>query len=310
MKRQTIGKALLGLLLGIGGCTSDQDADNGIGLDGFSAEQGVAADQGPARDAGATDGSAISDGGLTSASVRVGNFSPDGPAFDLCVAPHGTASFTGPVLKGLGITAGLNYPQVTDYLPLPSGNFDVRAVSPNAADCNTPLAGVADATNLPSVSAGSFATLAVLGTVASGTTTPLQWKAFTDEREVAQGMIKLRLIHASPGSPSIDLGTGAATAFVPLFTNVAYSMIASGANIDANGYLQTNPLVNQTVTARASGTTIDALSVTNVNVPAGVIQTIFAIGQLANTKHPLKALVCVDNAPPASSHLATCSTMP
>ena len=95
-------------------------------------------------DAASSDAGSAATDAAAAALVRVAHLSPDAPAVDFCIAAHGTTSFSGPVLKGASLTAGLSYPSVTQYLPVPAGQYDVRLVAPNAADCHTSLAGLAD----------------------------------------------------------------------------------------------------------------------------------------------------------------------
>ena len=81
------------------------------------------------------------------ASVRVAHASPDAPAFDVCVAPHGTATFQGPLLARLaasvtaatGIDAGavgVSFSQVSAYVSLAPGQYDVRLVAAGASSCD------------------------------------------------------------------------------------------------------------------------------------------------------------------------------
>jgi len=237
--------------------------------------------------------------------LRVAHLSPDAPAVDLCVK-LGSGSFTGPVLKGLGVTAGLAYSQVTKYLTLDAGQYTARLVAPNAADCNTSLAGLPDYV-LPSLSGGTYATAAAVGLV--GGTPAFTVKPFVDDYTAPAGQGAIRFVHASPGTPPVDVGLLAGTTFTAIFTDVAFSNFDSGTGIDANGYYGAAPLTNVTVAARATGTTANALVVPGVSLAAGQTATAFAIGIIGNATTPLKALVCGDNAAP-TGNLATCSVLP
>src|SRR5580658_9937302 len=71
----------------------------------------------------------------TSALIRFANWSPDSPAFDMCIAPHGTTSFQGPLLSALAAatgsdagSAGLAFPLVSAYTLVPPGQYDARIV--------------------------------------------------------------------------------------------------------------------------------------------------------------------------------------
>lgn len=238
--------------------------------------------------------------------VRVAHLSPDAPAVDLCLK-LGSGAFAGPVLRGLGATAGLAYPQVTRYLTLDAGAYTVRLVAPGAADCSTSLAGLPDYA-LPALAAGTYATAAAVGLV--GGTPPFTVKPFVDDHAVASGKAAIRFVHASPGTPAVDVGVGSGAGFTPLFVNVAFPDAAgAGGGIDANGYLVTDPLAGAQISARVHGSATDALVVPGVSAAAGTTSTVFAIGLLGSGTTPLRALACVDNDAP-SGLLATCAAAP
>jgi hypothetical protein len=269
----------------------------------------------PASDGGtASDGGSASDGGTPESStgptalVRVAHLSPDAPAVDFCLAPHGTTTFIGPVLEGAGNATGLSYTQVTKYLPVPVGQYDVRIVAPGAADCSKSLAGLPDFTSLPALAANGSFTIAAEGQVTAGGV-PFGLAAYVDEATVASGKAALRFVHASPGTPAVDVGTGAGSTFAAVFSNVAYGAVAaSGGGIDASGYLVTAPLSGVELSARAHGGTADALIIAAASLPAGAIATAFAIGELGSTTAPLAALLCVDNATPTAG-LSSCTVV-
>jgi hypothetical protein len=106
----------------------------------------------PATDAGdAGDASAV-DASPPQTFLRVAHASPDAPAFDLCVAPHGTTTFQGPLIglfaAGLRGDAGplpeagptgVSFGQVSAYLPLAPGQYDVRLVPAGGGSCTEAL---------------------------------------------------------------------------------------------------------------------------------------------------------------------------
>jgi len=82
--------------------------------------------------------------------LRLAQLSPDLPPVDVCVAPHGTMSFQGPLLAQLAARIGeesgadaarpgLAYAQVSAYLPLDEGPYDVRLVMAGASSCSASL---------------------------------------------------------------------------------------------------------------------------------------------------------------------------
>ena len=266
---------------------------------------GGTTDSGTTGDDGGTTEAGSNEGGASQAFVRVAHLSPGAPAVDFCVAPHGTTTFTGPVLAGAGAMTGIAYKDVTKYLPVPATQLDVRIVAPGGTSCATSLAMLPDFTSLPSLPAGAYVTIAAEGVVGS-MATPFDLKPYIDDSMVDPAKGALRFVHASPGTPAVDVGLGSGSSFTAVFTNVAFgATAAAGAPIDANGFYVGAPFSMQTVSARVHGTTMDALTVPNVSLPAGAIATAFAIGVIGQASTPLAVLLCVDNGTP-SGLLATC----
>ena len=232
---------------------------------------------------------------LGTAHVRVAHLSPDAPNVDFCVAPHGTADFTGPLLTINGHLTGLPYGNVTKYFDLDSDQYDVRLVAPGAADCTTALGGLPDFTNLPPLEPEVSATIGAEGLVAFGSTTPFTLKAYLDDTTVDANKAKLRFIHASPGTPAVDIGLGGGALFSSVFSDISYGNAAAA----ANGYVTTDALAGAEISARAHGALQDALAIKPAALPAGAIATAYAIGMIGNATTPLRVLLCTDNAPPA-----------
>jgi hypothetical protein len=239
----------------------------------------------------------VTDQPPTAARVRVAHVSPGAPGVDFCLAAHGTASFAGPILAGAGRTAGLAYGTVTRYFDVAAARYDVRLVAPGAADCKTPLAGLDDFTRLPELAAGASATIAAEGTLGGQGDAAFALRGYADDTEARPAQARLRLIHASPGTPPVDAGTGGGVAFAPVFSSVAFGEAAA---------VDTAPLSGARLSARAHGTTQDALAIDGVDLPEGAVATVFAIGQLGATATPLRVLLCVDNGEPDGVH-AQCS---
>lgn len=242
-----------------------------------------------------------SSGGGADGKVRVVHLSPGAPAVDFCVTPAGGAPI-GPVLKGLGKPAGLSYPGATPYVDLPVGTYSARVVAPNAADCSTALANLPDIPGIQ-VAADGIYTVAATGVLApTGQQQAFAVKLYTDDHTVAAGKNSLRFIHTSPGTPAVDVGTGSGANFTAVWTNVVYGDVGKVANED---YVSVDPLNNATLSARANGTTADALVINGVTVPADQVVTVFAIGLLGSATTPLKALACLD-----LSAAGTCLELP
>lgn len=228
------------------------------------------------------------------ARIRVAHLSPDAPAVDFCIASAGTGEFAGPVLAGAGGIAGLSYSKVTKYLDVAPDQYDVRLVARGSKDCATSLGGLPDITDLPALAEGTTATLAATGLLSHGEVEPFAIKAYLDDAEVADGQAKLRFIHASPGTPNVDVGLGGGAAFTALFSDIAYG----GFQAHDNGYFKTGAVEGVEISARVTGTASDAIAVKPVALPAGAIATAFAIGELGNAQAPLRVLICNDNGAP------------
>jgi hypothetical protein len=123
-------------------------------------------------------------------------------------------------------------------------------------------------------------------------------------------MADVRFVHASPGTPAVDVGLVSGSTFTPVFKDVSFGKFAAaGSGIDANGYLATTPLSGVTLGAAPTGTTNVVKSVSGVSAPAGAIVSAFAIGgKTGATTNPLQVLLCVDSAA-ASGVLTSCAAM-
>ena len=152
----------------------------------------------------------------------------------------------GPVFKGLGVAAGLAYTQVSSYLSVPPGAYDVRIVAPNSPNCRTALAGLPD-TTLDVVAVGTYSTIAAIGVINSDAGQDFQLRRYLDERAVTAGSGKLRFIHAAPGVPNVDVGVGTAESFIAIFDNVPFGGVGVGTGVDVAGYIETPPVSNQTL---------------------------------------------------------------
>lgn len=236
--------------------------------------------------------------------LRIAHLSPDAPAVDVCLAPAGSGRFTGPVLEQAGRAEGLTYAQVTGYLKVAAGSYDVRVVAATALDCSAAIVPDTSGATLP---AGAAVTVAATGLVVPAEGQPgFALVPLVDDTQVGPGKAKLRFVHASPGTPPVDVGVGSGASFTPIFTAVPFGEV--DADRAPAGYLETDPLSNVTVSARATGSTADALVVPGVTLPAGAVVTVFAVGLLGG-EPPLAALVCADD-PLRTALLSECALAP
>jgi hypothetical protein len=246
--------------------------------------------------------------------IRFANWAPDAPPIDVCIAPHGTGAFQGPVVaelaalyagdagaEGDAAIPGLTSPLVSSYILAAPGQYDARIVVAGAGSC---AAGIgSDATELPVVAAGGAETIAVLeGASSAPAGYDLRIAAFLDDVS-ASGATAIRVINAASGMPQIDVGTGtfAANNFKAIFKHVPIGVTgqASGAAVtslvDRNGYYANAPLSDVVLSAHASGATADGVtSLSPTTIGAGSIVTIAVVGGASGAATAL--VECFDNA--------------
>jgi hypothetical protein len=143
------------------------------------------------------------------AAVRVIHASPDAPAVNILV--NGTRALEGIPYKGF-----------TGYNMVPAGAVTLEVqVAPNGP--------VVLRETFTLMGGGNYSFLAI-GRV-SGGRNPLQLIGLGDERQLTMGQAKLRVIHAAPSAPSVDVwATGPYVALggvAPLLTSVPFGS-ASG----------------------------------------------------------------------------------
>ncbi|HEY5924107.1 MAG TPA: DUF4397 domain-containing protein, partial [Kofleriaceae bacterium] len=212
--------------------------------------------------------------------------------------------------RSLGVDDGLAYSKTTAYVKLPIATYDARIVAASAPDCTAPV--VPDTVGI-AVTDGLSATIAAIGDLTregvAAHDPPFQLKVFIDDTTVDPAKIKLRFIHASPGTPAVDVGIGtAATGWARVFANVSFGKFATNSPMNARGYIETAPL-SAPVTARLANGTTDVLTV-HASLAAGSLTTAFAIGnKTGQHANPLRVLVCADNAP-SLGLLTACVTAP
>src|SRR4029079_18642050 len=112
---------------------------------------------------------------------------------------------------------------VTAYVELPVAAYSVRVVHAIAPGCATPA--LPDTTGL-AVTAALHATIAAIGALEPAghavNDPALRLAVFADDTTVAADQVKLRFMHASPGTPAVDVGLGTGATFQRVFSNVAF----------------------------------------------------------------------------------------
>jgi hypothetical protein len=246
------------------------------------------------------------------AQIRIAQLSPNKPPIDFCLGTSGSSQFSGPLLKPAGVAAtGLAYAQVSKYLSVAPGQYDLRIVDGGDTTC---VHSLFDATNLMFTAGGSF-TVVGTGFIPPNASDPTAYTiaVYTDDTVSSVNSVLLRFIHNAPDVPAVDFGTGSGSNFAALFSNVSYLQAGTSTSppSDANGYISLTPATPPvTFSLRTHGSSADALTVTsNAALAGGTLATVFAIGDLGGTPKPLQTLVCADNAPPVGP-LSACTTLP
>jgi hypothetical protein len=213
--------------------------------------------------------------------VRVVHASPDAPAVDVYVD---------------GAKALTNVPFFTasDYLPLPAGEHRFQ-VTPTGSSADQ---AVIDAK--ATVEAGKAYTVAATGKVAEIKPTILA----DNLSAPAAGKAHVRVVHASPDAPAVDIKVKGGTALIP---NLTFPKDSGYLPVDAGSY---------DLTVNAAGTDTVALDLPGVALEAGKIYDIFAVGLMADNTLTVKittpppAAAAATSAPPTSLPTTSGETMP
>lgn len=229
--------------------TIDRRRFIGIGLGLTAAASAVALPQlgGIAR-ADSHEGTPESDDMMSGdAMVRVIHASPDAPAVDIFV-------------DGARAIENLAFGEATDYVALPAGEHQVQ-VAPAGAEATD---AVIDATL--TLEGGVWYQVAAVGLLAEITAAVFE----VDGSEVDDDKARVRVIHASPDAPGVDVAVADGPV---LFENIEFPNGTDYAEVDAGTYdLQVRP----------TGTEDVALDLPGVEFMGGGIYDIFAIGTLAD----------------------------
>jgi Domain of unknown function (DUF4397) len=183
------------------------------------------------------------------AKVRVVHASPDAPAVDVWV-------------NGAKTLTNVPFFTASDYLDLPAGSYDIQVVPTGAT---TPV--VIDAKGVK-VEAGKAYTIAAVGKLAD-----IKANIYADNLAApAAGKAHVRVIHASPDAPAVDVKVANGATLIP---NLAFPKDSGYLPVDAGSYdLQVTP---------AGGTAV-VLDLKGTKLEAGKIYDVFAVGELANIR--------------------------
>ena len=179
--------------------------------------------------------------------VRVMHASPDAPAVDIFV-------------DGQKAVTALAFPSNTGYVSLPAGPHDVAVFASPSNGTGTP---VLKATL--QVAAGKDYTVLAVGRLADSTLALLPLE--DNNSAPTAGNAHVRLIHASPDAPAVDVVV--ASTNTKVFSNVAFKGVGAYAPVPAGTY-------NLDVKVASTGQTVK--SVTGLSLSDRSVYTVVATG--------------------------------
>ena len=192
--------------------------------------------------------------------VRVAHLSPDAPAVDVLV--NGAVAF-----------ANLSFNEFTDYADLAAGDYQIQVVP---AGASKPVV-IDTMLNVPANGDFTAAALNPLAEIGLG--------LFEDDNQRKPFNTRVRFVHASPGTPAVDIAL--ADGGPVLFPNVSFG--------ESGGYIQV-PEGSYDLEARVAGTDIVALSLPGTALSGGTSVTVWASGLLKGSP-ALGVAVSLDVAP-------------
>jgi hypothetical protein len=182
------------------------------------------------------------------ARLRVLHASPDAPAVDV-------------YLDGSEAVGDLAFGSVTDYVPVPAGAHAVQVFPSSANGSGTPVIDVPTLT----LDAGKDYTVAAVGKLAD-----IEPLVLVDNNGApAAGNAHIRVVHASPDAPNVDIFAAGAGVVVP---DLAFK--------EASAYLPL-PAGSYDLEVRGAGSQTAVLSLPDTQLDAGKVYTAFAIGLAA-----------------------------
>ena len=174
----------------------------------------------------------VAPGNQSNAYVRVLHASPDAPNVDVLV-------------DGAVVLTDVPYQSFSSYLKVPAGahNFKVRAAGTTTV--------VIDVT--PTLSKDNYYTVIARDPLASIE----PWLLTDDHAAPASGNVKVRLVHAAPGAPVVDIyvtapGADLATS-TPVLTDIPYEAASGFLEVPAGNYQNRITPANTTTVAIDSG---------------------------------------------------------
>jgi hypothetical protein len=195
------------------------------------------------------------------AMVRVLHASPDAPAVDVYVDGE----------KVGAPLAGLEFGDLSEYVSLPAGTYDIKVcATADASVCPIDASGV-------TIAAGTHYTIAATNALAS-----IEAQIITDTPSPRDGKTQVRVVHFSADTPAVDVLTQDGSAKV--VENLAYPDPTSYLTLAAGSY--------DLKVCAAADNSVCPLDPPALDLEAGHSYSVFAIGSLDGGS--LTAVVAVD----------------
>jgi Domain of unknown function (DUF4397) len=179
------------------------------------------------------------------AMVRVLHGAGDAPAVDVYA-------------DGALIGEGLAYTQITDYLEVPDGTYQIQVVPSGATLEDGPVVIDAPLT----FEAGTMTTVAATGSLADG----IVPQVLTDAPAPTADGTQVRVAHLSADAPAVDIAPDGAE---PLITDLAYTADTGYLSLPAGAY---------DLEIRAAGTDTVAFDIPELSLDDATSYTVFAVG--------------------------------
>jgi hypothetical protein len=193
--------------------------------------------------------------------VRVVHASPDAPNVDVWV--DGSKALT-----------DVAFSKYSGYVALPAGAHNFKVVA-----TGTTSPAVIDVT--PTLEAGKYYTVIAANKLAS-----IQPLLLVDDLATpAAGKFHLRVVHASPDAPAVDVAVAGGPVLV---SNLAFPKNTEFTPVDAGTY---------TVEVRPTGTTTAVLTLKDLKFEAGKLYTVIATGLVNGTPALSAVAIAADPAP-------------
>ncbi|RIH82128.1 hypothetical protein Mlute_02592 [Meiothermus luteus] len=177
--------------------------------------------------------------------VRFAHLVPDAPSVDI-------------LSGGNKVFEAQGFKDVTYYAEVPAGNLTLTVQTTGQNPTK-----VVDV--VLRVQAGKYYTVMALGTASS-----LRTQVVEDRLAPAEGVAKVRIIHASPDAPAVDVALKSGPV---LFRNLAFGQRSGYGTVRAGAY---------DLEVRPTGTPTVALPLEGVAFEEGKVYSVFAVGRVAD----------------------------